>query len=267
MTCFCPLASGSNGNSVFVGCESTRVLFDAGSSGKRIQSSLRLIDIEPESISAIIITHEHCDHIIGAGVLSRRFDVPLYATEKTWIAMEREPLLGPVSSKNKKIVCYDEIFTIGEMRIKPFKLSHDAAEPAGYSVFAEKYKISIATDLGLATDGVKDNLYDSDILLLESNHDVEMLKNGSYPWPLKKRIMSDFGHLSNLNCGTLITEIFSDRIKHVYLGHLSEENNRPYLAMETVCSILEANGIRPGSDFDITLADRGQVSEYIELKE
>jgi len=264
---FCPIASGSNGNCIYAGNGNTKVLFDAGLSGVRIQTGLRLIKVDPESIDAIFITHEHGDHIHGAGVLSRRFDVPLYATQKTWESMERESILGPIQPKNMKTICYDKKYAIGDLIIKPFKISHDAAEPAGYSIFAGGYKISIATDLGYVTDSVKENLRDSDVLLLESNHDVEMLKKGSYPWPLKKRIMSDLGHLSNVSCGELITEIVSNRLKHVFLGHLSEENNRPYLAMDTVCGILEDNNIQPGADFNLSLADLGKISDYIELEE
>jgi len=264
---FCPLASGSSGNCVFAGNGRTRVLIDAGMSGKRIQSSLRLINIEPESIDAILITHEHCDHVFGAGIMSRRFDVPIYATKKTWAAMDRDPSLGSIPSKNKRVVRYGEDVTIGDMSVIPFEIPHDAAEPAGYCLHLSEYKISVATDMGCVTDGVRLNLRGSDVLLLESNHDLDMLRNGPYPWPLKKRIMSDLGHLSNANCGVLITEILSDRLKHVYLGHLSDENNRPNLALETVCGILADSGIRPGYDFGVSLAERGHISGYIDLEE
>ena len=265
MPVFCPIASGSNGNCVYAGSGDTHILFDAGMSGKRVQSSLRLINVDPEKINAIFITHEHRDHISGAGILSRRYNIPLYATKKTWAAMDRETVLGPVARHNKKTVYYDNAYTVGEIVVKPFEISHDAAEPAGYSFFSGDYKVSIATDMGRATDNVKKQLYDSDVLLLESNHDLDMLKNGSYPWPLKKRILSDTGHLSNVGCGVLITEIMSKRLKYVYLGHLSDENNRPYIAMDTVTGILEANNIFPGKDLQLFLADRGQISEYLEL--
>jgi len=262
---FCPIASGSNGNCIYAGCDGTHILFDAGMSGRSIQSGLQSIDVEPEKIDAIFITHEHSDHIQGAGVLSRRFNIPLYATVNTWRAMEGDAMLGPVKPENKHKITYDTKYTIGGITVSPFEIMHDAAEPAGYSILYDKYKISLVTDLGYATDNVKDNLYNSDALLLESNHDVDMLKNGSYPWPLKKRIMSDMGHLSNVCCGTLISEIMSGRVKHIYLGHLSEENNRPYIAMDTVTGILEANKIYPGRDFDLTLANRGRISDLIEF--
>ena len=262
---FCPIASGSNGNSTYVGCGDAHILFDAGLSGKSIQSGLRLIKADPAKIDAIFITHEHSDHIQSAGVLSRRFDIPIYATAGTWAAMECDRSFGFVSDKNKRVICYDTRYDIRGITVKPFEIPHDASEPAGYNVFAENLKISILTDIGQATDAVKDSLYHSDIMLVESNHDVEMLKKGPYPWPLKKRILSEKGHLSNAGCGVLLSEIMSERIKYVYLAHLSEENNRPYLAMDTVTGILESNGIYPGRDFNLAIANRGFISDCITL--
>ena len=219
MPVFCPLASGSSGNCIFAANGNTRVLFDAGMSGKKIQAGLRQIKIEPESIDAIIITHEHGDHILGAGVMARRYGIPLYATALTWETMEREKILGPVSPDKCFSLNYGKKYTLGDLQIKPFKISHDAAEPAGYSIFASGYKISIATDLGLATDDLKENLSDSDILLLESNHDVDMLKNGPYPEYLKKRILSKHGHLSNKDCADAAVLLAASGVRHIILAH------------------------------------------------
>lgn len=266
MVRFCPLSSGSSGNSLYIGAGETHILIDAGLSGVRITEKLKALSVDTENISAIFISHEHSDHIQGAGVLSRRFDIPIYASHKTWQTLERHNMVGKVAPHNKKTFSHGESVSINaDLLLKPFQTSHDASDPSGFNIFAGDYKMSISTDLGTVTDSVKESIYDSDVLLLESNHDLEMLKNGSYPWALKKRILGDHGHLSNVSCGTLLTDIFSHKIKHVFLGHLSEDNNRPLLALDTVKSILYANKIDPDKDFSLHLANRGIQSFCVSL--
>lgn len=255
---FCPLASGSSGNSTYIATGGTRILIDAGVSGKRIQEALASLNVDGNSIDALFITHEHVDHIKGAGILSRRFDIPVYATQGTWDAMEE--LLGPISRQNKRIIYSDENCVINDICVKPFSIPHDAAEPVGFSVFADNIKMTVATDIGHITDGIKENIADSSVLLLESNHDEEMLKNGPYTWSLKKRILGDLGHLSNITAGSLLAEIMSERIKHVFLGHLSAENNTPHIAYDTVEAVLNDNKIHIGRDMKMDMALRSSVS-------
>ncbi len=264
---FCPLASGSDGNSIYVGTDSTHILIDAGLSGKRIETSIASMPyhLTCDKLDGIFVTHEHSDHISGVGVMSRRYNIPVFATQKTWIHFERHNSIGKISENNKRIIYKEENCILNDLTIKPFEISHDAAEPVGYSIFAENYKVSISTDLGYVSDSVKEHLSGSDILLLESNHDLDMLKNGSYPRELKDRVLSKRGHISNVTAGQTIAEIICPKLKHVYLGHLSAENNLPLLALDTVSRILEVNGIKIGVDLKLGMANRGVVSPMTEL--
>lgn len=261
---FCSLFSGSSGNCLYVGTQKTNILIDAGLSGKKIISSLNEIGISPKSINALLITHEHIDHVRGAGVLSRMFNIPVYANNNTWGAMEN--LIGRVNDDNIKVIDGDEPFAINDIEIKSFKTPHDAADPVGYCLFNGGKKISIATDIGHVSDIVFSNIKDSDLIMLESNHDVEMLKFGPYPYILKRRILSDIGHLSNSDAGNAIVKLIGNKYMNIILGHLSEQNNFPELAYQTVLSILAENCINVGEDVKIDLANRSSVSNFFELK-
>lgn len=262
---FAPIASGSSGNSIFVGGCGTKILIDAGLSGKRIQSNLSDIGVLGEEIDAIIVTHEHIDHVKGVGVLSRRFDIPIYATKGTWDNMPSS--VGKIKPENKMVISKGKGFNIGGLDIMPYSIPHDANEPVGYSVLADKFKISVATDIGHITEEIMENLKDCDVLLLESNHDVEMLKNGTYPYPLKKRILGDKGHLSNDMAGKFIAWAIcgNTKLKNVFLGHLSKENNTPDTALKTVKKILDEYGIKAGREFNLYLAARDKAEKLIEL--
>ena len=263
---FCPIASGSKGNCVYVGTKNTHILIDAGISGKRIQQGLNQLGIEGSKLDAIFITHEHSDHIKGAGILSRRFDIPIFATTETWNYMDRNNSLGAISQKNKMLVYKDEKIIMNDLLIRPFEIPHDGSEPVAYSIVANNYKLAVATDIGYITDDIVENLADLDILLIESNHDVEMLKNGSYPHYLKKRILSKEGHLSNVCTGQLLVQIMNNKLKHVFLGHLSDENNSPFTALTTVTDILEANDVKVGKDdLNLYIACRDSNSEVLIL--
>lgn len=262
---FCPVASGSSGNSIFLSTGATKILIDAGLSGKRLESGLNSIGVDCNDIDAILITHEHSDHTQGAGILSRRFDIPIYATPGTWNAMNRLSMIGKIAPKNKMYIYEDESLILNDMRIHPFEIPHDAEQPVGYCVFAEDKKMTVATDIGYITDALKENISGSDILLLESNHDIDLLMNGRYPVQLKRRILSNYGHLSNVSAGRFLAEIMSGNLKHVFLGHLSEENNRPVLAYETVQNILTANKISVGTSVNLYLADRHKASRLVTI--
>lgn len=257
MVKFCSLFSGSSGNALFIGTEKTKLLIDAGLSGKRILEALCSIGENPAELSAILISHEHIDHVRGAGILSRKQDIPIYANESTWCAMECG--LGPVKLENRVTFCTGKEFEIGDICIKPFSIPHDAAEPVGYSFFAQGKRITTATDIGHMNDDILSHIEGNDLLLLESNHDIEMLRVGPYPWHLKKRIMGDHGHLSNESCAEVIARLAEKGGKHFILGHLSNENNFPELAYQTTLNALNEKKIAVGCDVTLEVASRDRV--------
>lgn len=261
---FCSIASGSSGNCIFVGTEKTSVLIDAGISGKRVKEGLYAIDRKPEELNAILITHEHSDHIKGLGVLARKYGIPIYSTEGTIRAMKGQNLLGKVDEALFHPVLPDQKFSIGDLEVQPFRVSHDAAEPVAYRMQCEEKSVAVATDLGYYDDYIIDHLKGLDAVLLESNHDVNMLQVGSYPYYLKQRILGRRGHLSNDNAGKLLGEILHDRMKAILLGHLSRENNYEALAMATVCAeITEGDNPYQAGDFAIEIASRDMPSRMI----
>ncbi len=253
---FVPLASSSKGNSIFIGTPNTKVLVDAGVSCKKLEGLLEKIGEKLQDIDAIFVTHEHTDHIAGCSVISRKYDIPVYATKKTWDYMINSPRVGDFKQHNIQCVCAGEEIYINEVKIKPFSISHDAVDPVGYKVCVGEEKLAVATDLGCVTEEVLENLQDCNRILLESNHDIKMLKEGKYPYHLKRRVFSDYGHLSNENCGKFLVLLNSESLKEVYLGHLSEENNIPELAYETVVNVLKVNGIDVPNDINIKIAPR-----------
>lgn len=258
---FCSLYSGSSGNSIFVASDNGRILIDAGLPGKKIDEALKSIDEDAGKIDGIFITHEHSDHIKGVGVLSRKYDIPIFANEATWISMKDS--LGKIKEHNVKILNKRSSIVLKDLNIKCFNIPHDAAGPMGYCVETEKNKISVVTDFGTFTDEIKSNIKDSDLILMECNHDVEMLKFGPYPYPLKRRILSEIGHLSNEDCGKAIIDILNEgKAKDFVLGHLSGTNNHPDLAYETVVSVLRENNILVNEDVKVSMAKRGEPSEY-----
>ncbi len=263
MTKFCPLISGSSGNSVFIGTDNTRILIDAGVSGKKIENSLKDISENCSDIDAIFVTHEHIDHIKAVGIISRRFDIPVYATEDTWKYMFKT--IGDIKRKNIKLVYSGEKMCLNDIIIKPFDIPHDAAQPVGYNVFADNIKMSVATDIGHVNDTIKEALSDSNVLLIEANHDIDMLKRGPYPYDTKQRILGMYGHMANECTGELIKEVFSGSMKHIFLGHMSAENNTPDLAYSTVLNILTKSGINVGKDVNMFIAKRDEPSNTVVL--
>ena len=261
---FCSLYSGSSGNSIFIASDNTRVLIDAGLAGKKIDEALKHIGEEASSIDGIFITHEHIDHIKGVGVLSRKYDIPIYANDNTWAVMEKN--IGRIKEHNIRIMDRRSSITINDLEIRSFNIPHDAIAPVGYTVSYAGKSASVVTDFGVFTEEIRDNIIDSDIILLESNHDVNMLRMGPYPYKLKLRVLGENGHLSNEDCGSAIVSLLkNDKKKQIVLGHLSGTNNHPDLAYQTVVDVLSANGIRPGDDVILQLASRHNPSEIILL--
>ncbi|MCR4791888.1 MAG: MBL fold metallo-hydrolase [Lachnospiraceae bacterium] len=263
---FCPLYSGSSGNCIYVGSDETHLLVDIGISNKKAEEGLRSVDLSGKDISGILITHEHSDHIQGIGVFSRKYGVPMYATEGTVEAILDNKYLGNIDRSLFRIVRSDEEFSIGDITVNPMTISHDAADPVAYRFFGNGKRIAVCTDLGCYTDYTVDCLQGMDTLLIESNHDIRMLETGRYPYPLKLRIKSDKGHLSNESSGKLLSRVLHDNMKRIYLGHLSMENNYPELAFESVrWEITMADNPYRASDFDICVAKRDEPSECIEV--
>ncbi|MPQ43406.1 MBL fold metallo-hydrolase [Clostridium tarantellae] len=263
---FCSLFSGSSGNSIFVSSDNTKVLVDAGLSGKKIIEALQTIDENPKEIDAIFITHEHSDHIKGAGIISRKLDIPIYANEATWLAMEKS--LGNIKDKNIKVLQKRSVTTIKDLDIVCFNTPHDSIAPMGYTFSSNGKSASIVTDIGTFTEEIKRNIKDSQVVLLESNHDVEMLKFGPYPYDLKRRVLSEIGHLCNEDCGRAIVDILNinDKIsRNIVLGHLSNTNNVPELAYTTVLNVLNENKIAVGKGLNLRMADRYKPSSYIKF--
>lgn len=259
---FCPLFSGSSGNALYVGFEGTHLLIDAGMSGAKITSELARIGLSPEQLTAILITHEHSDHITGAGILSRKYDLPIFANEGTWEAMRAK--LGNISEKNIRVFETGIDFPIDTFSITPFAIPHDAAEPVGYALCVQDLKLSIATDLGTIKESWLKHIEGSDLVLLESNHDVDMLKASRYRYELKRRILGSKGHLSNDSAGKAAAELYKRGVRAIILGHLSGENNFPELAYQSVCCVLQEEGIEPGFDMMLSVASRdGSNATYV----
>ncbi|WAW14882.1 MBL fold metallo-hydrolase [Peptostreptococcus equinus] len=262
---YCSIGSGSSGNCHYVGYKNTNILIDAGLSGKKITNGLSDIDIDSNKLDGIFITHEHSDHIKGVGILSRKFDLPIFTNYNTWMAIKNK--IGKVNEDNVVIFENDKIYSVGDIAIKPFSINHDAADPVGFSIVNEKeQKISIATDIGFVSDDIKQNIMGSDLVILESNYDKEMLLMGSYTYSLKKRVMSNIGHLSNEDSAKFQAELIENGTENILLAHLSRENNFPQLAFETSNHILSEKGIKIGKDVNLNILMRDTVSNIFEVK-
>lgn len=253
---FLSLVSGSSGNAALISDGKTTLLADCGLSCKRLEEALLKAKINPNDIDAVLITHEHSDHIKGAGVVSRKYSLPVFATEKTHACMGS---LG-IDDKNIRFVTPDNDFEIGTIGIRPFSIPHDAADPVAYNFFFGEKKLSLATDIGVMNDYVMEHLTGSLAVLLESNHDIDMLKNGRYPAVLKRRILSETGHLSNADAAKTVLKLIKGGTQHIMLGHLSNENNTPTAAYTTVAGVLAENGIELGKDAALSVAARYEVS-------
>lgn len=249
----CSIASGSSGNCVYVSTGNTKLLVDAGISGKRVIEGLESINVNPADINGILITHEHSDHIQGVSVLAKKFGLDIYGTQKT-LKFIYDAAKGKLGTGKMNVVKADEEFYIGDAKIHPFATSHDALDPVCYRIEGDGRKVALATDLGYYDSYIIDNLSDLDGIYLESNHDKNILMVGHYPYNLKIRIAGEKGHLSNDDAAELLKTIAQDKLKFAILAHLSKENNYAELAYETVRAKLSECCLP--QDFELSVAYR-----------
>ena len=261
---FCSLYSGSSGNSLFVESENAKILVDTGMSCKKIEEALNSIEVDPSSINAILVTHEHADHIKGLATISKKFDIPVFATKETFDAMPAQT--EKLAEKNINFFNPNEKFYIEDIEVLPFSIPHDAANPCGFNISKDsEHQISIATDVGHMTKAIVDKLEGSKFILLESNYDTEVLKCCSYPFKLKSRIASENGHLSNTMAGKTISYLLKNgKLSTAMLGHLSKESNFPELAYQTVVDEIISNNSAI-NNMNVSVASRNCPSKLITL--
>lgn len=230
MARFSPLFSSSSANSFYIGCGEGSVLIDCGATAKRIGEALTARDVSPEEINGIFITHEHIDHVKGLRVFASKYNTPVYASAGTLQALEEA---GAINGKFPVNVIDENGADVGGMHITPFRTSHDSRESCGYRIeTSDSRKAAVCTDLGIMTDEVMAGISGTDLIVIESNHDIRMLQNGPYPYPLKRRILSSSGHLSNEACAEAVGELIKTGTTRFILGHLSRENNFPIWLMK-----------------------------------
>jgi phosphoribosyl 1,2-cyclic phosphodiesterase len=246
---FSVLASGSTGNAIYVETENQSFLVDAGLSGKQMDALFKQIGREMKNLSGILVTHEHSDHIKGIGIVARKYNLPIYANEKTWKAMEGS--IGEVPLEQKFTFEMETVKSFGSLDIETFGVSHDAVEPMFYIFHHEGKKLVLVTDTGYVSDRMKGIISNADAYVFESNHDVQMLRMGRYPWNIKRRILGDYGHVSNEDAAIAMSEVVGDQTKRIYLAHLSLDNNMKDLARMAVSQTLEGRGIKVGEQFDL----------------
>lgn len=228
----CPIRSSSKGNSTIVFTKDTKILVDCGLSGKVVEAFFKSAGLDGNSLDAIVVTHEHSDHTKGVGIISRKYNVPIYANASTWKAMERD--LGKLAEENRKIFSTGEEFYINDVKVNTFFTSHDAAESVGYVFESDGEKVAVATDMGFVSPEIIQATSGAHTVLLEANYDANMLDIGSYPYELKRRIKGEKGHLDNCDAAEFACVLARNGTKCLFLGHLSEENNYPMIAYNAV---------------------------------
>lgn len=254
MARFCPLFSGSSGNCLLVGGSGGNILVDVGVNAKAVEGALAKIDVEPSAIRAIFVTHEHTDHIAGLSVFASRYGITVYASAGTLEFLEEKGLLR--DGFESRVIEKTGVEEAG-MYIMPFNTSHDSRESMGFRIHTQDdRKIAVATDLGCMTGEVREGITGCDLVMLESNHDIRMLENSSYPYYLKKRILSAVGHLSNDDCAAELCRLAENGTTRFFLAHLSLENNHPALAFQSALCSLTQMGLKQGIDFELAVAPR-----------
>ena len=259
---FSTLYSGSSANTLLVKTENTNILIDAGVSSKKIETALNNLNINPNDLDGILITHEHTDHVQGLGTFAKKFDLPVFVNRKTLDAMPKQK--EKIAEKNINLIKIEEKFEINDLKIKPFAIPHDAANPCGFCISKDDKKISIATDIGQMSNSIIKNLEESLFILLESNYDPEVLKCSKYPYQLKTRIAGPTGHLSNEMAGKTISHLLQSGLKQAMLGHLSKESNFPELAYKTVIEEIMSNHSK-NDNFLLSVAKREEMSPIISI--
>lgn len=257
MSVFCPLFSGSSGNCEYIGYNGQGILIDAGVSAKRLTAALESNSIDIKGILGIFVTHEHSDHISGLRVFASKYKIPVFCSEGTFNALSTdEKLISSVDIKT-----FASVLNFGGFSVERFATSHDCVGSSGYKVTCPDGKIaSVCTDLGCITEDVKAALLGSNLVMLESNHDPSMLRNGPYPFSLKQRIASDCGHLSNSCCADFLPELIESGTTQIVLGHLSKENNRPSIALDCATSFLKLKDYLPDRDYYLHIAPESNGS-------
>ncbi|MGI6030129.1 MAG: MBL fold metallo-hydrolase [Eubacteriales bacterium] len=260
---FCSLFSSSSGNCEYLAADGEGLLIDAGASCKQILQALEGVGASPQRIRGVLVTHEHIDHVKGLSVLCRKLHIPLYANEPTARALN----IPKLESLDVRVFSMERPFWVGEAEVHPFALSHDSAAPVGYRVEFPRQgvQVGVATDTGCVTQEIRQGLQGCDALLLEANHDRNMLMSGGYPYFLKRRILSQQGHLCNDDCGELAVQLVEQGARHVVLGHLSRENNLPEIAYLAVKQQLEKAGVRLEEDCTLQVAPDAAPSRMIQL--
>ena len=252
MARFCSLFSSSRGNCTYIGTGDSGILIDCGVSCKRTVETLNALGVDPSRLRAIFVTHEHSDHVSGLRIFAGKYGLPVYSSAGTLSAIERSGVLN--GTFDVGVVPHEGV-SLGDFFVRPFSLSHDAREPVGYSVeTGDGRRISVATDTGIVTDEILSAVSGSDLILLESNHDVGMVQNGTYPYATKRRILSSLGHLSNDVCAETAVSLLNSGTTQFCLGHLSRDNNIPALAYQTTFSELSIAGAKEGSDYQLRVA-------------
>jgi phosphoribosyl 1,2-cyclic phosphodiesterase len=236
----CVLGSGSKGNCTYLESPETRILLDAGLSGREIERRLRCIDRSPETLDGILISHEHIDHIQGVGALARRYNIPVFATAGTW--RRAQHVVGTVEEVRE--FSAGAPFRVKDLLVEPFSLPHDAEDPVAFRLSWGRRVLAVVTDLGYPSQLVRERLKGCHLLIVEANHDEAMLRAGPYPWPLKQRISGRSGHLSNTQSSELLRAVLHDELEQVVLAHLSETNNIPDLARLTMQEVLGSRTTR-----------------------
>lgn len=267
MTKFLCLGSGSSGNCYFLTTGSTSILVDAGLSMRALKKTLQSNGFSLADVNAIFITHDHADHIKCVGNLANDLDIPVYATQEVHLGINRNYCVtSKLTEKHVRIINKEQPVMVGDFVVKAFDVPHDSSDCVGYNIEVDGMVFCLITDAGHVTESIQRNVGLANYLVLESNHDEEMLARGPYPAYLKGRIRSGRGHLSNKECGSLLAQHATEKLKHVWLCHLSEENNHPELARKTVSTILRSYGIVDGVDFQVEVLRRKTPSLVYELK-